>query len=43
MLMSDDLRSRRVVIARIRFLDSAQMLLAQCNVMIDALATDRSD
>src|SRR6476660_1347203 len=30
-------------IARIRFLDSAQMLLAQCNVMIDALATDRSD
>src|SRR5262245_4769469 len=33
--------SRRVVIARIRFYESAQVLLTQCDDMVNTLASDR--
>src|SRR5262249_19716586 len=33
--------SRRVVITRIRFYESAQVLLTQCDAMVNALAPDR--
>jgi hypothetical protein len=42
-LVQGAVRSRGVVIARIRFLDVAQMLLAPCDDMVDALATNCSD
>src|SRR5262249_25056980 len=35
------MRSRRVVITRIRFYESAQVLLTQCDDMVNALAPDR--
>jgi hypothetical protein len=42
-LSQGTMSSRRVVIARIGFYDPTQVLLTQCDHMVDALTPDRAD